>query len=101
MRKFATIFMVLLFWAGFAFGQNIWINEFHYDNAGTDTLEFVEVVWGDGVKTQRKIISATNTKPFGAKDFDVPVDLTNQKWVRFAAWDSAVNGAFTQPVHLR
>jgi len=29
------------------------------------------------------------------------VDLTGKKWVRFAAWDSAVNGAFTQPVHLK
>ena len=28
-------------------------------------------------------------------------DLSGQKWVRFAAWDSAVNGAFTQPIHLK
>jgi len=27
-----------------AFSQNVWINEFHYDNTGTDTLEFIEIV---------------------------------------------------------
>jgi len=26
------------------FTQNVWINEFHYDNAGVDTSEFIEVV---------------------------------------------------------
>ncbi len=26
------------------FGQSAWINEFHYDNTGADTLEFIEVV---------------------------------------------------------
>lgn len=29
------------------FGQNAWINEFHYDNTGTDVNEFVEVVVED------------------------------------------------------
>ena len=26
------------------FSQNAWINEFHYDNVSTDTLEFIEIV---------------------------------------------------------
>jgi hypothetical protein len=63
--------------------------------------EFVEVVWGDGNKTDRQIISATDQRPFGSHRFQVRLDAGNKKWVRFAAWDSAVNGAFTQPVHLR
>ena len=66
----------------------------------TFPLEFVEVVWGDGERTRRKIVEMTGEAPFGAHRFEIPVDLEGQKWVRFAAWDSAVNGAFTQPVHL-
>ncbi len=62
--------------------------------------EFVEVVWSDGKRAQRKIVSATEKGPFTTHRFEIPVDLRGQKWVRFAAWDSAVNGAFTQPVHL-
>jgi hypothetical protein len=26
--------------------------------------------------------------------------MSGKKWVRFAAWDSAGNGAFAQPVHI-
>ena len=66
----------------------------------TFPLEFVEVVWSDGQKVQRKVVEATAKAPFGSSRFEIPVDLRGQKWVRFAAWDSAVNGAFTQPVHL-
>lgn len=32
-----------------ALAQDLWINEFHYDNAGGDVGEFVEVVVADGV----------------------------------------------------
>ena len=48
----------------------------------------------------RKVIPATDRPAFGNATFRIPVDLRGKKWVRFAAWDSAVNGAFTQPVHL-
>ena len=66
----------------------------------TFPLEFAEVVWGDGKTTGRKIVSMTDKAPFGSATFRIPVDLKGKKWVRFAVWDSAVNGAFTQPVHL-
>ncbi len=62
--------------------------------------EFAEVVWGDGKTTGRKIVSMTDKAPFGSATFRIPVDLKGKKWVRFAVWDSAVNGAFTQPVHF-
>jgi hypothetical protein len=39
--------------------------------------------------------------PFSNHKFRVPFDATGKKWVRFAVWDSAGNGAFTQPVHLK
>lgn len=67
----------------------------------TFPLEFVEAVWGDGERTERKIVSASDTGPFGKRRFEIAVPAENVKWVRFAVWDSAGNGAFTQPVHFR
>jgi hypothetical protein len=66
----------------------------------TFPLEFVEVVWGDGVKTERQIISATDLAPFGRRHFEIPYDTAGKKWVRFAVWDTAGNGAMVQPVKL-
>ena len=66
----------------------------------TFPLNFVEVVWSDGKKVDRQIISATDLGPFGAKHFSIPFDASGKAWVRFAAWDSAGNGAFVQPVFL-
>jgi hypothetical protein len=66
----------------------------------TFPLQFVEVVWGDGQTISRQVISATDLAPFGSKQFQFKLPAAGKKWVRFAAWDSAVNGAFTQPVHL-
>jgi hypothetical protein len=63
--------------------------------------EFVELVWGDGTKTDREIVSATSLAPFSTHRYTIPFDAAGKKWVRFAAWDSAGNGAFTQPVHLQ
>ena len=67
----------------------------------TFPLEFVELVWSDGAKVDRQIIKLTDTTPFGEKDFKIPFDATGKKWVRFAVWDSAGNGAWVQPVALR
>jgi hypothetical protein len=47
------------------------------------------------------VISLTEKGPFASHKFRVPFDATGKKWVRFAVWDSAGNGAFTQPVHLK
>ena len=63
--------------------------------------EFVELVWGDGTKTGREIVSATSLAPFTTHRYSIPFAAIGKKWVRFAAWDSAGNGAFTQPVHLQ
>ena len=65
----------------------------------TYPLEFLEVVWGDGQKADRQIIPATSYAPFGSHTFRIPVDVAGKKWVRFAAWDSAGDGAFVQPIH--
>ena len=66
----------------------------------TFPLDFVEVVWGDGVRTDRQIISTTHLPAFGKNHFEIPFDATGKKWVRFAAWDTAGNGALVQPVKL-
>jgi len=64
----------------------------------TFPLSFVEVVWSDGKKIDRQVISATDSAAFGTKHFAIPFDATGKAWVRFAVWDSAGNGAFVQPV---
>jgi hypothetical protein len=70
------------------------------DAQWTFPLEFAEVVWGDGTRTDRQIISATHLPAFGAHRFQIPFDATGKKWVRFAIWDSAGNGAMVQPIKL-
>lgn len=66
----------------------------------TFPLNFVEVIWGDGTKSDRQIISTTDLPPMGTKQFEIPFDARGKKWVRFAAWDTAGNGAMAQPVKL-
>jgi hypothetical protein len=63
----------------------------------TFPLEMVEVVWGDGQKTARQIIAATDLPPMGRHRFQIPFNAAGKKWVRFAAWDSAGNGVMSQP----
>lgn len=66
----------------------------------TFPLEFVELVWGDGDSVHTQMIPATDLPAFGTKHFSIPFEAAGKKWVRFAVWDSAGNGAFTEPVHL-
>jgi hypothetical protein len=67
----------------------------------TFPLSFVEVVWGDGTRIDRQVLSATEQAAFGAKRFTIPFDAAGKKWVRFAVWDSAGNGAFVQTRWVR
>jgi hypothetical protein len=67
----------------------------------TFPLDFAELVWSDGAKVDRKIINLTDTTPFGERNFNIPFDGTGKKWVRFAVWDSAGDGAFLQPIALK
>jgi hypothetical protein len=67
----------------------------------TFPLSFVEVVWGDGKKIDRQIISATDLPAFGTKHFSIPFEAKGKAWVRLAVWDSAGDGAFVQPVWIR
>jgi len=67
----------------------------------TFPLELVEIVWGDGQSVGRKVLPVTAEAPFGNRTFRILFDSTGKKWVRFAIWDAAGNGAFTQPVHFQ
>jgi hypothetical protein len=67
----------------------------------TFPLDFAELVWSDGSTVHRKIIPASEMPPFGSHRFRVPFDATGKKWVRFAVWDSAGDGAFTEPMALK
>ncbi len=66
----------------------------------TFPLEFVEVVWGDGKTTGRQVVTATAEPPRGRRLFSFPFDATGKTWVRFAAWDSAGDGAFGPPIRI-
>ena len=59
--------------------------------------EFAELVWSDGKTVERQIIDMAEMAPFSSHKFRIPFDAAGKKWVRFAVWDSAGNGAFTQP----
>ena len=63
--------------------------------------QFAELVWSDGKKVDRQTIRMSDMPPFGNHTFHIPFDVTGKRWVRFAVWDSAGNGALTQPVHLQ
>ncbi len=64
----------------------------------TYPLEFVEMVWGDGKTTGRTLIPTPDLSAFGSHVFEIPVPAKGAKWVRFAAWDIASNGAVSQPM---
>jgi hypothetical protein len=66
----------------------------------TFPLEFVEVVWGNGQKIDRQIISATDLPAFGSKHFAIPFDANGKTWVRFAVWDTAGDPGFVNAVWL-
>jgi hypothetical protein len=66
----------------------------------TFPLDMVEVIWGDGKVAHRTIVDTRGMAPFGRHRFDIPFDAGRARWARLAAWDSAGNGAMTQPVAI-
>jgi hypothetical protein len=63
--------------------------------------EFAELVWSDGKRVDRESIDLKEMAPFSSRKFRLPFDAAGKKWVRFAIWDAAGNGAFTQPINLK
>jgi hypothetical protein len=66
----------------------------------TFPLDYAEIVSGDGANIFRERIDLRDTRPFGKRDLDLPVDLRGRSWARLEVWDIARNGAFTQPIRL-
>jgi hypothetical protein len=66
----------------------------------TFPLAFMEIVTGDGSTVSRQVIPAADLPAFGTRKLSLPFDASGRKWVRFAMWDVARNGAFTQPQWL-
>ena len=64
----------------------------------TFPLKFAEVVWGDGVKTQRQTFVLDKTREFGSAKFEWKANAKDWKWARLEVWDIAGNGAFVNPV---
>jgi hypothetical protein len=62
--------------------------------------EFAELVWSDGRKVEWQVIDMTDLAAFGSRKFRIPFDAAGKRWIRFAVWDSAGNGSFTEPAHL-
>jgi hypothetical protein len=67
----------------------------------TFPLEFADLVWGDGTRTEHKFIDLRDTMPFGTKEFKIPFDATGKKWIRLSVWDSTGSGAWDNPIDLK
>jgi hypothetical protein len=67
----------------------------------TFPLEFADLVWSDGNRTEHKFIDLKDTMPFGTKEFKIPFDATGKKWIRLSVWDSTGSGAWDNPVNLK
>ena len=99
MKKFLLSFIFIIA-VNFAFPQNAWINEFHYDNTGGDVDEFIEIVIEDpGSWTlsnfQVNLYNGSNGTSYGSQTVDnFFVGSTNGNFT-FYYWEYAgiQNGA--------
>lgn len=66
----------------------------------TFPLNFAELIWGNGAETFRKIVPAHDTGDFGQKQLLITAYAPDAKWARLAVWDTAADGAFTEPVRF-
>ena len=108
---YAPIIDALMAGDYFVTSGEVLIPSHEFDGAGANTtltaevhwtfpLDFVEVVYGDGETTTTQMVSTKDLPPFGRHTFTIPFDARGQVWARFAAWDSAGNGAMTMPIRL-
>jgi hypothetical protein len=58
-----------------------------------------ELVTCDGKTVQRQTIPLPETKEFGRRTFEWPLDHEKLQWFRLEVWDIAYDGAFTQPIY--
>ena len=97
MNRLATIVLSLIvICTVLAFGQNIWLNEIHYDNTGTDAGEFVEVVapssFSDLPNVTITLYNGNGGAPYGSETLDnFAVGATSFGFTLYS-FDYPVNG---------
>jgi len=74
--------------------------EVEFEINWTFPLAFAEIISGDGNQVFRESMDLSDRTEFGKEGFTRSLDLRGKRWVRLEVWDSAANGAFTQPVWL-
>ena len=74
--------------------------EVEFEINWTFPLAFAEIISGDGNQVFRESMDLSDRTEFGKERFTRSLDLRGKRWVRLEVWDSAANGAFTQPVWL-
>ncbi|WP_254512921.1 hypothetical protein [Anatilimnocola floriformis] len=72
----------------------------HFSAHTTFPFDCAEIVWGDGERTHR-IRKEIFARPFFDVAVAVELELPGVKWIRVEGWDTATNGAFTQPVWVK
>ncbi|HEY1646870.1 MAG TPA: hypothetical protein VGF96_02730 [Terracidiphilus sp.] len=64
----------------------------------TFPLRMAEIVWGDGKATHHTIIDLQSAPPFDDHQYVWSAETPGWTWARFAVWDVAGDGAFSNPV---
>lgn len=64
----------------------------------TFPLRMAEIVWGDGTETHHSTIDLRSAPPFDDHQYSWSAMTPGWKWARFAVWDVAGDGAFSNPV---
>ncbi|NND33142.1 MAG: hypothetical protein HKN76_11175, partial [Saprospiraceae bacterium] len=77
MKAFSSLVLFVLCFTGHVGAQQMWINEFHYDNAGADVGEFIEVVVENGTDlTQVTVIRYDGNGSAESPVLNVDMDFT-------------------------
>jgi hypothetical protein len=66
--------------------------------SSTFPLRIAELVWGDGNTTHRQTIDLDSSPAFDNHQYSWLVQTPGWTWARFAVWDVAGDGAFTNPI---
>jgi hypothetical protein len=66
--------------------------------SSTFPLRIAEIVWGDGKTTHHQIIDLQSTPSFDEHEYSWLAETPGWIWARFAVWDVAGDGAFTNPI---
>jgi hypothetical protein len=64
----------------------------------TFPLRMAEIVWGDGKATHHTMMDLQSAPPFDDHPYVWNAETPGWTWARFAVWDVAGDGAFSNPV---